>query len=321
MLWSRSASLMSRTRRSLAIATSILRIVAACWASLESNWIRSSLVTPSTRWATSSPNPLSTSAEGDLGVLDGVVQQGRDDDVVEADVGHDRGDRERVVDVGSGPVRLAPPCRRPVDHVDAAPWGGVRAVAREQRRQLGRRGGLVVPPPGQDSSTVGMSVSSPRQYAVRLSTRCSPSSRGRRGRRARAGTRTRRSRRRASRPAGPSRRRCPPVASTSSTTSTRSPGWIASRWISSLSVPYSSSYSSRATAHGSLPALRTGHEPGTQPVGDRRGEDEPARLDADDPVDRDVVEPGVTRSSTARPNAAAFPSRGVMSRNVTPGLG
>ena len=55
MLWSRSASLMSRTRMSLAIATSILRSVAACWASLESNWSRSSLVTPSTMAATSAP--------------------------------------------------------------------------------------------------------------------------------------------------------------------------------------------------------------------------------------------------------------------------
>ena len=44
-------------------------------------------------------------------------------------------------------------------------------------------------------------------------------------------------------------------------TSTRSPGWMASRWISSLSVPYSSWYSSRTTAHGSLPALRTGTNP------------------------------------------------------------
>ena len=34
MLWSRSASLMIRTRRSLAIATSILRMVAACCSSL-----------------------------------------------------------------------------------------------------------------------------------------------------------------------------------------------------------------------------------------------------------------------------------------------
>ena len=53
----------------------------------------------------------------------------------------------------------------------------------------------------------------------------------------------------------------PPVASTSSITRIRSSGWMASRWISSLSRPYSSSYSSRATAHGSLPALRTGTNP------------------------------------------------------------
>ena len=47
---------------SLAIATSILRIVADCWASRESNWSRSSLVTPSTIVATSAPNSRSMSA-------------------------------------------------------------------------------------------------------------------------------------------------------------------------------------------------------------------------------------------------------------------
>ena len=62
MLCSRSASLMTSTRRSRAMATSILRIVAACWASRESNWMRSSLVTPSTIWATSLPKSASTSA-------------------------------------------------------------------------------------------------------------------------------------------------------------------------------------------------------------------------------------------------------------------
>ena len=62
MLCSRSASLMTSTRRSRAIATSILRIVAACWASRESNWMRSSFVTPSTIAATSLPKPASTSA-------------------------------------------------------------------------------------------------------------------------------------------------------------------------------------------------------------------------------------------------------------------
>ena len=55
MLCRRSDSLMISTRRSLAIATSILRMVAACWASFESNFSRSSLVTPSTMAATSGP--------------------------------------------------------------------------------------------------------------------------------------------------------------------------------------------------------------------------------------------------------------------------
>ncbi len=59
MLCSRSASLISRTRQSSAMATSILRMVAACWASLESNCSRSSLVTPSTTLATPSPKVFS----------------------------------------------------------------------------------------------------------------------------------------------------------------------------------------------------------------------------------------------------------------------
>ena len=60
MLWSRSASLMSSTRQSVAIARNILRIVAACWASFESNSSRSSFVTPSTTRATIGPNCAST---------------------------------------------------------------------------------------------------------------------------------------------------------------------------------------------------------------------------------------------------------------------
>ena len=88
---------------SLAIATSILRIVAACWASLELNWSRSSLVTPSTIAATSGPKSRSMSSVGGGGVLDRVVQQrGRDRDVVEAEVGEDHRDADRV-----GDVRLA----------------------------------------------------------------------------------------------------------------------------------------------------------------------------------------------------------------------
>ena len=44
------------------MATSILRMVAACWACRESKRTRSSLVTPSTMAATSAPNSASISA-------------------------------------------------------------------------------------------------------------------------------------------------------------------------------------------------------------------------------------------------------------------
>ncbi len=56
MLWSRSASLISRTLTSRAMAITILRMVAAWASSREENSMRSSLVTPSMRMATSSPN-------------------------------------------------------------------------------------------------------------------------------------------------------------------------------------------------------------------------------------------------------------------------
>ncbi len=56
MLCSRSASLIRSTRQSWAMAMNILRMVAACCSSLESNSRRSSLVTPSTTAATWSPN-------------------------------------------------------------------------------------------------------------------------------------------------------------------------------------------------------------------------------------------------------------------------
>ena len=56
MLCSRSASLMTSTRGSRAIATIILRIVSA-WAASPSLTL-SILVTPSTRWVTSEPNSV-----------------------------------------------------------------------------------------------------------------------------------------------------------------------------------------------------------------------------------------------------------------------
>ncbi len=39
------------------------------------------------------------------------------------------------------------------------------------------------------------------------------------------------------------------------------PGWIASRWISSVFEPYSSAYSTVIVSAGSLPSLRTGTSP------------------------------------------------------------
>src|SRR5690606_28542812 len=53
----------------------------------------------------------------------------------------------------------------------------------------------------------------------------------------------------------------PPVARTSSTRSTRSPGRMASECISRASVPYSRAYSIRVVFAGSLPGLRIGTKP------------------------------------------------------------
>ncbi len=101
MLWSRSASLIKRTLTSWAIATTILRMVAA-WASCgDEYWIRSSLVTPSMRRATSGPNFAFDLMEGHVGVLHRVVQEGGGQGRgVEPVVGQDLGDRHRVGDVG-----------------------------------------------------------------------------------------------------------------------------------------------------------------------------------------------------------------------------
>ena len=100
MLCSRSASLMITTRRSRAIASSILRMLAACCCSLESNSSRSSLVTPSTSSATDGAEVALDVGEGEPGVLHRVVEQrGGERDVVEPELGHDRGHRQRVGDV------------------------------------------------------------------------------------------------------------------------------------------------------------------------------------------------------------------------------
>ena len=70
---------MSSTRQSLAMATSILRMVAACWASFESNWRRSSFVTPSTTAGDHRAEFRLDGDEREAGVLDGVVQEGGGD--------------------------------------------------------------------------------------------------------------------------------------------------------------------------------------------------------------------------------------------------
>ena len=263
--------------------------------------------------------------ERDLGVLDGVVEQGGGDgDLVEADVGDDAGHGERVVDVALAARAQLAAMGLGGDLVGAVDRGDRRlrvaaAVAGQQRRQLGGRGRLVVAPPGQDA--IDGAPSAP-QYCASDSRRGGRRARpGRRGRRSRSGTRCRRSRRRASRPGAAVAAAVPPVASTSSMTRIRSSGWMASRWISSLSVPYSSWYSSRTTAHGSLPALRTGTNAGAEAVGDGRGEDE-ARA----PRCRRRGRPRRRRSGRrARRSPGrtppASPSSGVMSRNVTPGCG
>ena len=106
MLCSRSASLISRTRQSLAMATSILRMVAACCASLESNCRRSSLVTPSTTLATTGPNSLVDGLEGEAGVLDRVVQQAA------ATVGASRPSSATMVATATGWVTYGSPERR-----------------------------------------------------------------------------------------------------------------------------------------------------------------------------------------------------------------
>ena len=79
---------------SSAIARNILRMFSACCCSWL--WVLNleSLVTPSTRWATSAPEPLLDVGEAVLGVLGHVVQQrGLDGDRVDAELGQDLGRR------------------------------------------------------------------------------------------------------------------------------------------------------------------------------------------------------------------------------------
>ena len=102
----------------------------------------------------------------------------------------------------------------------------------------------------------------------------------------------------------------PPVASRSSTASTRWPGLIASSWMASASRPYSSSYSTSMVLPGSLPSLRTGTKPALQLVGDRAADDEASRLDPDHHVDPLALIPAGQRVDGEAPRRAVLEERG-----------
>ena len=135
---------------SLLIATIILRIVSAC---AESPYLTlSSLVTPSTSSATSSPKSAAQLVEGVRRVLDRVVQQGgHQGRLGHADVGQDRGDRERMGDVGvaalarSGRGGASRRCRRPARAGPGRPWGGWPGRCGTAARGPGCRPGSLVP--------------------------------------------------------------------------------------------------------------------------------------------------------------------------------
>ena len=103
MLCSRSASLMSTTRMSSAIARNILRMFSACCSSWRAGAELGQLGDAVHEVRHLRPKRSSTSRDGVLGVLRHVVQQRRlDRERVEAELGQDLGHGQRV-----GDVRLA----------------------------------------------------------------------------------------------------------------------------------------------------------------------------------------------------------------------
>ena len=101
MLCSRSASFTSSTRTSSAMASSSLRRFSACFASRVTRSSFFSLVRPSTRCRDVLAEQALDLGAGRLGVLDRVVQQRRRDRrVIELEVGEDRGDFQRVREIG-----------------------------------------------------------------------------------------------------------------------------------------------------------------------------------------------------------------------------
>ena len=128
---------------SSAIARNIFRMFSACCCSWL--WVLNfdSLVTPSTRWATSGPKRSSTSGEAVLGVLGDVVEERRlDRDRVDAELGEDLGRRDRVGDVRlarRADLRLRGPRRRGRTPRSTGVEVGLRVVRRRAWR--GARGG------------------------------------------------------------------------------------------------------------------------------------------------------------------------------------
>ena len=107
MLCRRSASLIITTRMSWAIAMIILRKFSACFSARLENAIFDTLVTPSTRRATSAPNRFSTSCRETAGVFHHVVQQrGHDRGNIELELGGNQRDVERMCDVGLAGLAL-----------------------------------------------------------------------------------------------------------------------------------------------------------------------------------------------------------------------
>ena len=144
MLWRRSPSLMSTTRTSSAMATSILRMFSAWCASALLTWILPSLVTPSTSFATWSPNSAAHLLASHLGVLDRVVQErGHERLRVEPQVGEDAGHGEGMLD-----VRLARqpglPGMRAIGDLEGTVDGGpiLRREVVDTSHELGDRHGL-----------------------------------------------------------------------------------------------------------------------------------------------------------------------------------
>jgi len=115
-------------------------------------------------------------------------------------------------------------------------------------------------------------------------------------------------------------RSVPPVASRSSTMSTRLLAAMSPAWISKRSAPYSSWYSTWWTGRGSFPALRIGTNPA-----DRAWAMAVPKMKPRDsaPKTSSTLWPrnGFTISSTASASAAGSAKSGVKSLNTTPGLG